>query len=41
MKMLEHKNTMFKSFNNRTPNKDDVLELITAEIDRKMCVLFL
>ena len=26
MKMLEHKNTMFKSFNGRTPNKDDVLE---------------
>ena len=42
MKMLEHKNTMFKSFNGRTPNKDDVLEVHTqaAEIDRKMCAAF-
>ena len=40
--MLEHKNTMFKSFNGRTPNKDDVLEVHTqaAEIDRKMCAAF-
>ena len=24
MKQLNHKNTMWKSFNGRTPNKDDV-----------------
>ena len=32
MKMLEHKNTMFKSFNGRTPNKDDVLEVHTQAV---------
>ena len=39
MKMLNHKNTMWKSFNGRTPNKDDVLAVHkqAAEIDRKMC----
>ena len=42
MKMLDHKNTMWKSFNGRTPNKDDVLAVHTqaAEIDRKMCAAF-
>ena len=42
MKMLNHKNTMWKSFNGRTPNKDDVLAVHTqaAEIDRKMCAAF-
>ena len=42
MKQLDHKNTMWKSFNGRTPNKDDVLEVHTqaAEIDRKMCAAF-
>ena len=42
MKMLEHKNTMFKSFNNRTPIKN-VLEILhrLGQIDRKMCALFL
>ncbi len=33
MKMLEHKNTMFKSFNGRTPNKDDVLVPMVPVID--------
>ena len=42
MKQLDHKNTMWKSFNGRTPNKDDVLAVHTqaAEIDRKMCAAF-
>ena len=42
MKMLDHKNTMWKSFNGRTPNKDDVLAVHTqaGEIDRKMCAAF-
>ena len=42
MKKLNHKNTMWKSFNGRTPNKDDVLEVHTQadEIDRKMCAAF-
>ena len=42
MKQLDHKNTMWKSFNGRTPNKDDVLEVHTQadEIDRKMCAAF-
>ena len=42
MKMLNHKNTMWKSFNGRTPNKDDVLAVHkqAAEIDRKMCAAF-
>ena len=42
MKQLDHKNTMWKSFNGRTPNKDDILEVHTqaAEIDRKMCAAF-
>ena len=42
MKMLDHKNTMWKSFNGRTPNKDDILEVHAqaAEIDRKMCAAF-
>ena len=39
MKQLDHKNTMWKSFNGRTFNKDDILEVHTQadEIDRKMC----
>src|SRR6056300_571409 len=42
LKKLEHKNTMWKSFNGRTPNKDDVLAVHeqAAEIDRKMCAAF-
>jgi len=42
LKQLNHKNTMWKSFNGRTPNKDDVLAVHTqaAEIDRKMCAAF-
>ena len=42
MKMLNHKNTMWKSFNGRTPNKDDVTAVHeqAAEIDRKMCAAF-
>ena len=42
MKQLDHKNTMWKSFNGRTPNKDDVLAVHeqAAEIDRKMCAPF-
>ena len=42
MKMLEHKNTMWKSFNGRTPNKDDVTAVHRQpdEIDRKMCAAF-
>ena len=42
MKMLKHKNTMWKSFNGRTPNKDDVTAVHeqAAEIDRKMCAAF-
>ena len=39
---LNHKNTMWKSFNGRTPNKDDVTAVHeqAAEIDRKMCAAF-
>ena len=42
MKQLEHKNTMWKSFNGRTPNKDDVTAVHRQpdEIDRKMCAAF-
>ena len=42
LKQLDHKNTMWKSFNGRTPNKDDVLAVHSqaAEIDRKMCAAF-
>ena len=42
MKMLNHKNTMWKSFNGRTPNKDDVTAVHRQpdEIDRKMCAAF-
>jgi hypothetical protein len=42
MKMLDHKNTMWKSFNGRTPNKDDVTAVHRQadEIDRKMCAAF-
>jgi organic radical activating enzyme len=42
MKAINHKNTMFKSFNGRTPNKDDVTKVHTQadEIDRKMCAAF-
>ena len=42
IKQLDHKNTLWKSFNGRTPNKDDVLAVHTqaAEIDRKMCAAF-
>ena len=42
MKMLDHKNTMWKSFNGRTPNKDDVTAVHeqAAEIDRNMCAAF-
>ena len=42
MKMINHKNTMWKSFNGRTPNKDDVTAVHeqAAEIDRKMCAAF-
>ena len=42
MKMLDHKNTMWKSFNGRTPNKDDVTAVHeqAAEIDSKMCAAF-
>ncbi len=41
-KQLEHKNTMFKAFNGRTPSKGDVEEVHqqAAEIDRKMCAAF-
>ena len=41
-KKLEHKNTMFKAFNGRTPTKGDVEEVHkqAAEIDRKMCAAF-
>ena len=39
---LNHKNTMWKSFNGRTPNKDDVTAVHRQadEIDRKMCAAF-
>jgi len=42
MKAIGHKNTMFKSFNGRTPNKEDVTKVHTQadEIDRKMCAAF-
>ena len=42
MKQLDHKNTMWKSFNGRTPNKDDVTAVHRQadEIDRKMCAAF-
>jgi len=42
MKAIDHKNTMFKSFNGRTPNKEDVTKVHTQadEIDRKMCAAF-
>ena len=42
MKQLQHKNTMFKTFNGRTPNKEDVTKVHeqAAEIDRKMCAAF-
>ena len=42
LKKLDHKNTMWKAFNGRTPTKGDVTEVHTqaAEIDRKMCAAF-
>ena len=42
MKKLNHKNTMWKSFNGRTPTKEDVTAVHNqaAEIDRKMCAAF-
>ncbi len=42
MKMLNHKNTMWKPFNGRTPTKEDVTAVHeqAAEIDRKMCAAF-
>ena len=42
MKKLDHKNTMWKAFNGRTPKKGDVEEVHeqAAEIDRKMCAAF-
>ena len=43
IKAISHNNTMFKTFNGRTPNKDNMKEVIdeqSAEIDRKMCAAF-
>ena len=38
MKKLNHKNTMWKEFNGRSPEFTDVIQ--AAEIDRKMCAAF-
>ena len=38
IKKLEHKNTMWKAFNGRSPEFTDVIQ--AAEIDRKMCASF-
>tara|TARA_Y100000114_G_scaffold94982_1_gene88355 strand:+ start:1429 stop:2253 length:825 start_codon:yes stop_codon:yes gene_type:complete len=37
-KKLDHKNTMWKAFNGRSPEFTDVIQ--AAEIDRKMCAAF-
>ena len=38
IKKLDHKNTMWKAFNGRSPEFTDVIQ--AAEIDRKMCASF-
>ena len=38
VKELDHKNTMWKAFNGRSPEFTDVIQ--AAEIDRKMCAAF-
>ena len=38
IKKLEHKNTMWKEFNGRSPEFTDIIQ--AAEIDRKMCAAF-
>ena len=38
VKKLDHKNTMWKAFNGRSPEFTDVIQ--AAEIDRKMCAAF-
>ena len=38
VKQLDHKNTMWKAFNGRSPEFTDVIQ--AAEIDRKMCAAF-
>ena len=38
MKKLEHKNTMWKAFNGRSPEFTDIVQ--APEIDRKMCAAF-
>jgi len=38
LKKLDHKNTMWKAFNGRSPEFTDVIQ--AAEIDRKMCAAF-
>ena len=38
MKKLDHKNTMWKAFNGRSPEFTDVIQ--AEEIDRKMCAAF-
>jgi organic radical activating enzyme len=38
MKKLNHKNTMWKEFNGRSPEFTDIIQ--AAEIDRKMCAAF-
>ena len=38
LKKLDHKNTMWKAFNGRSPEFTDVIQ--AAEIDRKMCASF-
>lgn len=38
IKKLDHKNTMWKAFNGRSPEFTDVIQ--AAEIDRKMCAAF-
>ena len=38
MKKLDHKNTMWKAFNGRSPEFTDIVQ--APEIDRKMCAAF-
>ena len=38
LKKLDHKNTMWKAFNGRSPEFTDIIQ--AAEIDRKMCASF-
>ena len=40
MKKLDHKNTLWKQFNGRSPGFDSLFDDQAAEIDRKMCAAF-